>query len=175
MSESTIGKGVRFAALHVDDVVTFEVKRRQGRGAWRAVVVDNEDFAGTERVFTTEEIEAALRRAAMAKESARAQGAWFDGLQLGATIHYNNGFGAYVRTTVVAVEGKNMLRPLALVGRWQTGSADYFIAKIRSREAWRPHHTLCFESGNAHARCGDFDPTTAAAIPLDTLEQRRRW
>ena len=132
MNNETIAKGTRFTAHHADDAVTFEIRRMQGRGAWRAVIVAHEDYAGLERVFTSEQIRAALRHEAMAQQASAAQSAWFDALETGARVHYHSGFGDYVRTTVVEVDGKEMLRPLALVGGWKLGTADFHIENIRN-------------------------------------------
>lgn len=118
---------------------------------------------------------------------------WFDGLAVGSTVHYHDGFGEYVRCEIAvgnpdnlrdyagrvdaSLIGKNVLQPVALVGNWKsvsrrderTGEAHYDShaeAIIAKRGAWRPSDSCVFEAPG-FARTGKVaDPTCMDPIDL---------
>lgn len=119
---------------------------------------------------------------------------WFDGLAVGTTVHYHDGFGKFVRCEVKVGDednlrshdgkvrnkdliGKTVLSPVALVGNWtspvsrnlQTGEAVYGYhaqAIIEQRGAWRPSESCVFEAPGYSARAGEADPANAQPVDL---------
>lgn len=121
---------------------------------------------------------------------------WFDGLALGSVVHYHDGFGQYVRCTVVVGDednlrsydnrvrdrdliGKHVLLPSALVGAWRgggratidprTGEVHHVYhaeAIAKGRGAWRPSDSFVFEAPGFVDRSKGADPATLDALDL---------
>lgn len=173
-----VGPGVRFRQPIADCNALFEVKRRQGRGAWLCVVVDEpieingktypSDYAGEQRVFLTDQITAAVAWERHAKQSRDAHEAYYESLKVGQIVHYMNMPREFVRCEVVEKDGKRVLRRLALVGEWfrnNTGDFGYRRTQIQSGETFTPNYTCIYESPACNrARC--IDPTKLAPIDL---------
>ena len=123
---------------------------------------------------------------------------FYASLEVGQTVHFSHGFGAYVRCE--AVRGKDIhtgedrmvLKPVALVGEWRKHDLPkrdldgavrwgYQVDKIRSGETFHPHKSCIWEGGGAASR--DADPTGLTPIDVsgppelddDGQEEARLW
>lgn len=108
---------------------------------------------------------------------------FYASLKVGQTVHYDNGFGSYVRCEVVRGESvhskgveQNVLKPVALVGDWRPydlprrmpdGSVNYGyqVEKIRKGETMTPHESTIWESPRCARRGAD--PTGMQPISLE--------
>lgn len=199
--------GTRFRSTYADGNCLFEVTERAGPDAWRAVVVDEpiefngqvypSDFAGVEQLFSTKQVEQALKWEQHLQRSREERDDFYDSLMPGDILHYHNGFGNYVRCEVVLADGNAeaseqgewlLLQPIALVGNWKPmdlpkryidGSVDlgYHAKKVTERSgAWAPHTSCIYEAPNFVAprtRQGgiaDTDPRNLDPIDLSLPE-----
>lgn len=62
---------------------------------------------------------------------------WWDAQALGTVVHYDNGFGQFVRGVIVDDGGERKMQPTALVGHVIT--ADTPVEDIREHGGWRDH------------------------------------
>lgn len=108
---------------------------------------------------------------------------FYASLKVGQIVHYDNGFGSYVRCEVVRGESvhskgveQNVLKPIALVGDWRPydlprrmpdGSVNYGyqVEKIREGATMTPHESTVWESPRCARRGAD--PTGMAPISLE--------
>lgn len=164
----TIKRGTRFRYAIADCNALWVVKRKLGREAWLAAVVNepfeaggrkfDSDYVGTERAFLVKDIERVLRMTAVFEAHDRNSDGFYESLSAGQTVHYHNGFGEYVRCVVSVGEGgERVLRAVALVGGWSDYNLkpeSYYMGKIASGEPFRPHASTVYE----HAKAGPFDP-----------------
>jgi hypothetical protein len=108
---------------------------------------------------------------------------FYASLEEGQTVHYDHGFGAWVRCVAVrgtdsnTGEGRMVLKPLALVGDWREhdlprrdrdGSVrwGYQVDKIREGTTMHPHESCLWESPRGAKRLkGQADP--ALMDPID--------
>jgi len=160
--------GTRFRACYADTNPLWEVKRARGRDTWDCEVVDEpveyrgrtyaSDWAGIRRVYGGEEIRAILQREKDREHLEDKHKAFYEGLEVGAVVHYHNGFGEYVRCEVVLAKenssvgftslkrGEKCLKPVALVGNWSRISGDlYHVKAIKEGALFQPHFTNVFE------------------------------
>ena len=120
---------------------------------------------------------------------------FYRSLQIGSTVHYHNGFGTWVRCTVVAnaEPGHNKsgraLKPVALVGDWKPydlpkrcpdGSITepFHVKQIREGDPWTPNEGFIFESPDFAHRSHFPDPSKLQPIdlsvpPMDAEATRR--
>lgn len=199
-----VTKGLRFRHVFADSNALWEVKRSRGAGVWVCEIVDEpieingqmypSDWAGRQDVFTSEKILAIVNTALAWEAKANEDDRWFAS-QLGRTVHYHNGFGAYVRCIVVDEEKSGvrfLCRPLALVGNWRPhelprrmrdGSVylGYHAEKIAVKKTWRPSAGCIYEYPHFAAPRGDDqqgDPRKMKPIDLTvpdmTPEEARR-
>jgi len=169
-----ITKGLRFRSAIADTMALFEVTGRQGRGAWRCVVVNEpwemdgktypSDYAGTTRVFLTEEIVRHVAWEQYAKKCRDAHEAYYASLTVGQIVHYMNTRKEFVRCEVVEKDGKHVLKAIALVGDWY--DIGYQEKKIRSGETFTPNYTCIYESPACNRERCAIDPTTAEPIDI---------
>jgi hypothetical protein len=172
MSAPTKGlEGTRFwGPLEPDEVARWEVVSRRSGDVWNCVVVEPLEEAGTRRVFTERQILAHVGWEKYQQERRDEQGRYFAALPEGSIVHYHGGFGDWVRTRVVRVDGEIRLAPLALVGRWAPFAdlKEYW----KKKAPWRPEWTMVCESQQAGGRWkGDptLDPRTLpVAVDLAT-------
>jgi hypothetical protein len=188
--------GTRFRATIADANALWEVTGKSGGRAWLAQVVNepfeidgklfDSDYVGTERAFTTAEIERSLRQAAVfANLSARTDDFW-DRQPVGQVLHYNNGFDQFVRGVVVEKDGRKQLKPTALVGPgWQPfdlvtrrSSGDlhygYHADKVVNGgddAVWAPSSSCVYEADDyGYGGRSNVDPTTLPEIDLSAPE-----
>lgn len=178
---SSTRAGTTFTALHLDSLATWKVIAKAGEDAWRAVIADGEDGAGTVRLFTTAQIQASVAHKKAVDAIFQNHDDFFAGLKPGQIVHYSNGGGEFVRCRVVTDGRKRALMPIALVGTWAAldlprrlpnGSVHwpYQADKIRKGEAWTPNAGCVLEYHGARlthevARAGG-DPRTLPALDL---------
>lgn len=97
---------------------------------------------------------------------------WWDDQPDGTIVHYNTGFGAWVRGRVQSAQ----MVPIALVGKWEpwdlprrqvdgTISEGYHAKRVRSGEPLKPHSSNIWEASYKR-RDGEPDPTTMDPIDL---------
>lgn len=106
---------------------------------------------------------------------------WYESLKVGSFVHYDHGFGEYVRCEVVLdKDGKRELLPVALVGTWRShdlprrmpdGSIHwgYHAEQIRRRDTMCPHSSNIWECPK-YARRGNADPSGLPALDLSIPE-----
>jgi hypothetical protein len=182
---SKVSKGTRFHSDYQDGRPEWEVTKSLGRAVWEAKCL-GPDYAGLTKAFKTEDIQRALSMSQFFSKNQGDHASFYAGLTLGATVHYHNGFGQYVRCTVVMSTTAHdktphkCLKPVALVGNWrpldlprrrQNGSIDYGYQgkRILEGECMEPNFTSIFEGGNSSARQGG-DPTKLPALDLSVPE-----
>jgi hypothetical protein len=102
---------------------------------------------------------------------------WWAKQQIGATVHYHNGFGEYVRGVVVEDGGEKKMRPTALVGNWKhqrdiyTRSPDgtvtpgYHAKQIQEGTPFQPNEGNMVESPTF--KLVGADPRTMTPISLE--------
>jgi hypothetical protein len=184
-----VRKGMQFRYCHADSNALWEVKSKKGSGVWLCEIVDEPieigdrtypgDYAGTERVFRSAEIIGAVNMEEMYQELGNQHDQFYAVLTPGQKIHYNNGFGEYVRCEVVEEDGKNKLRPIALVGNWSshdlpyrrnTGEVylGYYGEKIKNGDLIEPNYTSIWEANGDKMQSGD--PTEMEPIDLSVPE-----
>ena len=158
-----VSVGDRFRSVIADAYALWEVKKARGRGAWECEVVE-------EKVFGGEEILRAVAFEQMFDRMASDNDRFYANLRPGQVVHYDNGFECYVRCKVVPVNGCNVLRPVALVGKWRqhdlwtryrNGSVrmGYYPDKIEKGETMTPNVFSIYE----HTKRGA-DPTALPAV-----------
>lgn len=191
--ESKVCKGVRFRAVIADCNALWEVRSKVGRDDWKCVVV-SEDYEGTERIFAAKEIESALKSIEYFTKARKAMENFYSSLKLGDIVHYDNGFGEFVRCIVVNgitthSDGNvvKCLKPIALIGNWKEwdlphrlpdGSVEdgYWAKRIKEgRRAgdaglFQANDSLIFESPTYNKRPRALNPTFIPAIDLNVPE-----
>lgn len=118
-------------------------------------------------------------------------GGWWAARKIGETVHYNNGFGQFVRGVIMEVDGEKKMRSTALVGTW--GAHDlprigpdgnlqegYHVQKVREGEVMQPNFSNMVE--HAGVDNGVKDPRGEPAIDLtrptpdaDQIELKRLY
>ena len=181
-----IEKGTKFHAVIADSNPEWEVTGKGGRGIWRAKCL-GEDYRGEVRAFTEAQIRQSLGMARAFAKNDDENGAFYAGLKLGATVHYHNSFGQFIRCEVVmgtTVHDKSMhkcLKPVALVGDWAkfdlprrmpdgTINYGYQADKIRNGDCFEPNYGCIFESGRPGGRHFEVDPSKLPALDLSVPE-----
>lgn len=95
--------------------------------------------------------------------------------ELGATLHYHNGFGEIVRGTVATLEdGRKGLQPTAIVGEWEYHWEFYWSKIKRGDGAWQPSETCVFESpkfAGVHPRWNITDPSGLEPLDFSDREE----
>lgn len=182
MANPKISIGFEFRAPWQDSNPKWVIARQVRKGVYEAVgAADEPDCAGQKRIFPIEEIRQHARHARMWNQIGKSNDSFFEGLQLGAIVHYNNGFENFVRCEVVAHDGKKLLKPVALVGTWSASDLPrrdhdgtiyepYHVKAIREGKAWQPSETCVYEAA-AYGKSGrGIDPRALPAIDLSVPE-----
>lgn len=178
--EFKVTKGMRFRWHYADANPEWEVKSSRGQGVWICEIVDCPDYSGAQSPFTMEQIRSAVANNEMFKEMVNDHTKFFENLKVGQIVHYNDGFGKYVRCKVVEGThekqfGKHLL-PIHLVGDWEAydlpkrledGSISYcyHADKIRNKELFHPNFSNIWE----HSKKGK-DPSTMPTIDISVPE-----
>ena len=166
--------GDQFRHVIADGNPLWEVISINGDYA-TAVVIEGEDFMGTQKGFLLIDVARALKAGEFWAQSDKRNGDFYSTLRLGQTIHYNNGFKDWVRCVVVRGEdGKMVLKPIALLGEWRQfdlwtrmrdGSVmyGYQVQKIREGKTFTPHESCIYEAGCTSKG----DPTKLTPLALE--------
>ena len=91
--------GLKFRSTVMDASIEFTVTRKVAPGVWEATSKDP-DY-GCTKVFKENEIAHAAGWAQMFDNLAQEHEDYYARLKPGSIVHYNNGFGQYVRCRVV--------------------------------------------------------------------------
>jgi len=101
----------------------------------------------------------------------------------GTIVHYDNGFGDYVRGKIVTHEGEKQMLPIALVGNWKShdlvnrntdGSLryGYHAKRVINGEPFRPNASNMVEFPG-HSLRGGGDPRKMSPIALTPPGMRK--
>jgi hypothetical protein len=183
-----IGPGTRFLYTLADGNPLWEVIRSRGRGVWEAKVVDDPDWNGTIKVFTTQEITASVSWNTCLTDLYSASEAFYASLKPGQTVHYHDGFGQYVRCIVVRDGSETKLKKVALVGNWKerdlphrmnSGEVyiSYHVKSVLDGELFRPSASNIYEHkvsepGPDPSTLPAFDLTIPTATPEEAEKAR---
>ena len=188
--------GDTFRASYADSMPTFRVTKKAGPGVYLAIIEDDMDYSGVEKAFTTQEIESSKQWAARFAKLAEADDDFWATVSEGDILHYNDGFGNFVRCEVVmgtednagGVDrsenvGRLVMLPVALVGNWKQfdlanrrpdGSISYgYHARkvIEGNGAWRASTTCIYEAPDySRGYAKHPDPRTLPALSLEVPE-----
>ena len=172
-----------FHSVIADCKCAFLVIGKQGTRGYRCKVTSNGEYKGEIRLFTSLEVTQKIILEAFFETRATETADFFAGLKVGDVVHYNNGFGCFVRCKVVLKDGQKVLSPIALVGNWSgrdlpyrrdNGSVylPYHAQKVLNGGGeWQPSDTAVYESPNYHkTHSRDPDPRNLPAINLTLPE-----
>lgn len=197
MVATTVKVGDEFGVMIADGIERFRVTDMTARTVFAVGLSELVDVDGkqidiatqTERTreFAKSEVVGYLRSEKANRRSISEQEQFWNDQEVGAVLHYDHGFGKFVRGHVAVVHGKNQFVPDALVGNWEpyelphhtaTGEVDhgYFADKIAAGEtsAWRPHFSTIVEHSatlNTASYSFGVDPLNSPAIDLTVPEQ----
>lgn len=132
--------------------------------------------AATIRGFNLADLERQKKADAIWKEQQDKGDSFYASLRPGQVVHYDHGFKEYVRCEVVVKDGKNVLKPVALVGEWRehdlprrhrdgTVELGYHVKMIRDGETMSPHPSNIFEYERRSRRDGP-DPSKMEPVDL---------
>jgi hypothetical protein len=115
--------------------------------------------APTIRGLTVRDVQAMVGTQASLQKRRDDMDSWYESLPLGTIVHYNHGFGQFIRAEVVMAvdEGslssdgkrKKMLKPIALVGPWKPYDlqpTSYYVKKVREGTPFRTNWTNNYEA-----------------------------
>jgi hypothetical protein len=183
--------GTRFRKTIADGNPLWEVESMTGQHA--AVICVDEpfehngvtfpsDYAGTQQSVLLSEIRQILAFEEAWGKIAKKSNDFWTNQTVGTVLHYHDSFGRYVRGEVVKVNGKNLLKPTALVGAWSpwdlarrmpngTIHLGYQAKKIAEGSPWAPSDGCIFESPKFSERRGvQEDPRSMAPLNLELPE-----
>lgn len=169
---TTIKLGTRFRYTYADGNPTWEITEKRGRGTWIATVIDDLDYEGTTKAFSSEEINASLSLTKYWKKSGNDSNRFFSSLEPGSIVHCDSGFQNYVRCQVTNTHD---LLPIALVGDWKpydlpSRRADgsihlgYHAENIKTGKTFKPHASNVYEYRDKPT---DKDPRQWVPVCLD--------
>jgi hypothetical protein len=182
--------GKQFRSVIADCNCLFTVQKKQGRNGYRCVVVNEKfkmgdkeydgEYAGQVGLFTKADVEAKVRWMEAGKRMFATQDQFVADLVVGSTVHYDDGFGQFIRCEVVllaedlgfgrtAKAGEKMLRMKELVGTWRDYDlvATSLKAKyLREGHLFMPNHSCVFEHPKYARKPGVPDPRTLPALEI---------
>lgn len=195
--------GDTFRSVYADSNALWKVTARAGRGVYLAVIQNepieyngklyDSDYTGVEKAFKVSEIEGSKRMSRLFENLRDAEEDFFDTLEVGDIVHYNDGFNNFVRCEIVIGTednvggldrseniGRKVMLPIGLVGNWNNYDLPYrskdgeihygYHAEkiVNGTGAWRARQTCIVEApdyayGN---RENIIDPRGMEAIDL---------
>ena len=180
-----------FRATHADSRPLWKVIRGLSKESYLCEVVTEiieigdgktieSDWGGTQKAFLTQEILGSISMDQLFDEMNSEHNQFYMGLSVGQTVHYHNGFNNWVRCVVVAKDGENVLKPIAMLGPWASHdlphrqrdgeiSWGYYPNKIRTGETFTPNYSNIYEANNKLAK--GIPPTHLLPINLDPPTQ----
>jgi hypothetical protein len=183
-----IVRGLQFRAVIADCNALWETIRPSGRSAWICEVVNEpwehegtmytSDYAGQQQAFLNSDIQRAINAAAFWKNHVDESENWYNGLTLGSTVHYCDGFDKFVRCEVIDDDGEKKLLPFALVGEWHKHDlpyrynngeicVPYWAEKIQNGVVCKPNASNIFECPQHSKRPNEIDPRNLPEISLE--------
>lgn len=186
-SKHEIRIGTTFRSVHADSNPLWRVTKSRGAGTWDCIVDKSEpDWAGTRKVFGTEEIQRSLGMADFWESIQNGHRDFWKSRRPGETVHYHDSFGRYVRGVVVDGKDKDgrparVMKPTALIGNWDGWDlprwsdagfyrdGGYHVQKIREGETLQPSSGSMWESpdfSRPRGEAGSIDPTVLEPIDL---------
>lgn len=183
MTEIIPGK-TSFRHTHADSNALWIVQRSRGKGVWECTIsAEDLDYAGTARVFTTEDIDRAVRSGQFWDQMRNDTVDFWKARKPGEIFHYLHSTKQFVRAEVVTTEKGFELRPLALVGNWHASElprwwdsghyrdGGYWVQKIKDGETFQPHEGNLWEVSPRDADPRSMEPIDIAP-PAPTEAQR---
>ncbi len=173
--------GTLFHYTHADSRPQWRVVKPRGAGTWECVVTEDDlDWAGTRKVFGSEEIARALSMDAFWERTARASQDFWASRRVGEIVHYHEGFGLFFRLRIVSTPQGFKGVPIAMVGkiipndrprRGYTGAVigDRYAKRLAEAEPMSPHESHMYES-DSFSRKGLDDPRTLEPIDFTPPE-----
>ena len=184
--------GMKFNHVYADGNVEWEVMQRDGARTWICVSSpDDIDWPGIEKAFTSDDILRSVNSSIGWQNRFDECDAWYQAQAPGTLVHYNNGFGNYIRCEVIRLDkdhtmrtgtvykkGEHALRPIALVGAWRPydlprrmrdGSINYpYCAKrvLEGDDIMKPDFKCIFEANREGLEPKHGDPTVLEPIDL---------
>jgi len=177
--------GQTFRSTYADGNPLWRVVKKAGPQAWQCVIdeyyeIDGKtvpcDFFGTVKLFSTKEINGSKNFENLWEQLATHCDNFYNTLNTGDIVHYNNGFNEYVRCNVLP---DKRLMPVALVGNWkqwdlpqrrQDGSIynGYHADCILKQQPFQPNATNIYEYqlANKTTRADSLDPRPLPAVDL---------
>lgn len=155
-----VSPGQRFSATYADGLVTWTVQHKVGNGYWECSM-QSPDWGSVTQAFHEAVIKSIIVQERQQVNSNCAIMRWVETLDIGAIVHYHDGFNNYVRCEVVKAPfdpdcdtwGGKALKKLALVGNWRqplvkrlddgTIYEDYHVRTLG--EVFRPHGSNVWE------------------------------
>lgn len=171
-----------FQEPYADTIVTFTVmgKRPGSEDVWNCEVLGDMDWAGMKRVFTTDQINKKMEAARAWKRTGDDSHDWWESRKIGEIVHYNNGFGAWVRGEIVQDGDLRKMKPIALVGDWKSYDLPFYNRRgeVETRGGWvtevytgvfkpsRPHASNMYENPQASCSKAGVDPRRLEPVDL---------
>lgn len=180
-----ITTGTTFHSTYADSNPLWKVVSSRGGDTWNCVVVDSPDWNGTKKVFGGEEIRASIQMAQFWNKIGNDSDSFYQGLPVGAIVHYSNGFNQFVRCQVT--KDKQLL-PIALVGEWKSYDLPsrynngeivlpYHVKNIVEKKPFQPHASNVYEYSKDLQKRYTTHPRSLNSLILDvpamTAEQSR--
>lgn len=178
MTKIVVGKST-FRDIVMDYNPIFRVIENMGNGTFKCISED-EHYGGVERYFSRAQLLEKIRWEEAMEAAHASQDDFWAQLPVGETIHYDNGFGEFVRGIVVERDGEKKLKPIALVGNWSERDlpkrrpngevyfphhADKIVNRGEGAE-WQPHESCVYEANAYSKRDRVPDPRTLTPIDL---------
>lgn len=173
--------GTTFFSHYADSNPKWVVCKARGSDTWDCQIAeDSPDYHGTRKVFGGEEIRRSIASQVRFANMASDHEIWWNSQELGATVHYNNGFGQFVRGVIVLDKGDKKMRSTGLVGTWHphdlprvdaTGNLieGYHVRQIREGAIMQPNYSNMVEAvGIREGR--EVDPRGGEAIDITRPE-----
>lgn len=161
-----VTKGMRFRSPYADANPLWETKKSLGK-TWLCEIVNepieyrgqtiDSDWVGVQKPFLIEDILALVSSLKAMNRLVDSSDQWYNSLPLNTVVHYDNGFGSFVRCSVVGAPKARMLKPIALVGNWHaidlpvrryngTVSLGVHAQNIAEGKCFQPHYANVYES-----------------------------
>jgi hypothetical protein len=136
------------------------------------------DYAGTQKVFLSQEIERSIDFKKAIDKIKRDCDDYYDSLSEGQIVHYHNGFGEYVRCKIN--EDKKLV-PFALVGNWRsydlpkrlsdgTVNIPHHCKQILNQKPFKPSSSNIFEYPGFSNK-NNFSPINSPEVNINIPEQ----
>jgi hypothetical protein len=131
-----------------------------GNGTYQCVSEQDLDYNGVVRYYDANQIQGLVQWEQNVDRMFRSKDDWWATRRIGEVLHYDNGFGQFVRGVVVLQGDEKKLKPTALVGRWGSHELPkrrpngeiyypYHANKVVNQPedaAWQPSESCVFEN-----------------------------